>query len=85
MNKQETLSLLFESFASRNVFNLKKRIAELNFPINTLERIEEKGWVSCLNYGKGESEIHYQRESFPTERISKERIIKLENIQNEKA
>ena len=81
MTKQETLTLIFEHFVSRNLFNLNKRIKELNLPIDTLERIENLGWVSCLDYGKGESEIHYQRESFPIEWISQERISELENIQ----
>ena len=79
MTKQETLSILFDSFVSRNLFNLNKRIKVLNLPINTLERIEKLGWVSILNYGLGDSEIHYQRESFPIERISKRRLTSLEN------
>lgn len=76
MTKQELLSLIFLNFVSRNLFNLKNRIKELNLPEDTLQKIEEKEWVSVLNYGEGE--IHYQRESFPVNRISKERIKELE-------
>lgn len=58
LTQNETVALLFQSYLSRNEDNLSKRIGELNWPDNTLEILEERGWIKRL---KNTSQPNFER------------------------
>lgn len=57
-DRRIALDALFDTHWSKTEIDLHARIQELNWPEDTLQRMEEKGWI--FQMGGNLAQVHWQ-------------------------
>lgn len=58
---RENLQLLFGNYLSKNRDNLLDRLKELKWKPETIEKLEELGFIFKPDWVKKASQVHYER------------------------